>query len=205
MVKRFLRWCPGALGLFLRKRFYPRYFKSCGKGGIFGRFLDLIHPERIILGDNVVLNNRVCLDGTGSVSSELNMVIEKAVFIGEGTVLNCRGGRMTVHSGANLSSCCSVMARTDLIIGRKVLVASYCIIGGDEPREDKFESPGEEKPTIIGDGCWVGVRSEITRGTSVGKGTIIGAHSLVIDDLGEQGIYFGQPAVLYQSRKSAGK
>jgi acetyltransferase-like isoleucine patch superfamily enzyme len=202
MVKGFLRWCPGALGLLLRQKFYPRFFKSCGKGILFGRFLDLIHTERIILGDHVVLNNRACLDGTGSTSSEINMVIGKAVFIGEGTTLNCRGGRLTVHSGANLSSCCAVHANTDLIIGRKVLVAAYCVIGEDEHRGDVLESLKEKKPTIIGDGCWLGVRSEVARGTSIGKGTIIGAHSLVVDDLGEQVICFGQPATLYQSRTS---
>ncbi len=202
MIKRFLRWCPGALGLLLRQKFYPRYFQSCGQGIIFGRFLDLIHTERIVLGDQVVLNNRACLDGTGSISSETNIIIEKAVFIGEGTTLGCPGGKLTIHSGANLSSCCSILAQTDLIIGRKVLIASYCVIGENEHRGDKLEPLNDKKITIIEDGCWLGVRTEVARGTSIGKGTIIGAHSLVVGDLDEQAIYFGQPAALYQSRKS---
>ncbi|MCK4377509.1 MAG: hypothetical protein KAV97_04780, partial [Actinomycetia bacterium] len=34
---------PGALGLFLRKTFYPALFKRVGKGTIFGKNLILRH------------------------------------------------------------------------------------------------------------------------------------------------------------------
>ena len=48
----FANW-PGAMGFWLRRRFYPRLFRKCGRKPVFGRNLSLRCPNRITLGDDV--------------------------------------------------------------------------------------------------------------------------------------------------------
>jgi galactoside O-acetyltransferase len=40
---------PGAVGMLLRKVFWPRLFASCGRGCMFGAGIILRHPRRIHL------------------------------------------------------------------------------------------------------------------------------------------------------------
>ena len=47
---------PGALGLFLRKKLWPRLFGSCGRGVLFSSNIILRHPHRIHLGNNIVIS-----------------------------------------------------------------------------------------------------------------------------------------------------
>ncbi|MGA0344352.1 MAG: acyltransferase, partial [Arenicellales bacterium] len=57
---------PGALGLTLRRLFWPRLFAACGRGTLFGRDITLRHPGRLKLGSNVVIGDNVTLDGRSS-------------------------------------------------------------------------------------------------------------------------------------------
>lgn len=69
---------------------------------------------------------------------------------------------------------------------------------------DSHEIGNEEKragtpyfPKIsIGDGCWIGANSTILGGVNIGKGTIIGAGSLVNKDCEPNSLYAGVPAKL---------
>lgn len=54
---------PGALGLFLRKTFWPKLFAGCGRGVLFGTGISIRHPNRIRLGANVVISDNCILDG----------------------------------------------------------------------------------------------------------------------------------------------
>src|SRR5690606_20802544 len=44
---------PGALGLFLRSRLYPKLLGACGRNVFFGHGVTLRHPHKIRIGDNV--------------------------------------------------------------------------------------------------------------------------------------------------------
>jgi len=43
---------PGAMGLFLRRIFWPGLFRRCGRGTVFGANVLLRHPHRIELGES---------------------------------------------------------------------------------------------------------------------------------------------------------
>lgn len=74
-------------------------------------------------------------------------------------------------------------------------VAFICVsheIGGPERRAAK----DTYKDIVVGKGVWVGARSTILQGVSIGEGTIIGAGSLVLDDCEPNCLYAGVPARL---------
>ncbi len=54
--------CPGALGLGLRKTFYPLLLGSCGRNVVFGQNVVLRHPHKIHIGNDVVVDDN-CLAG----------------------------------------------------------------------------------------------------------------------------------------------
>ncbi len=200
-------WFPGAVGLWLRQKFFPARFQSCGKGVLFGRFVDFASPENIVLGDRVVLNNGVKLDAGSWKESSPAIVLEDDVFIGTGTEIKCgASGAITIQAGANFSSFCRVRATCPMTVGKNILVAAYCRLGEVPEQEGSLrqqvpENPEEEKKTVIGNGCWLGVRMSMAEGVNVGNDTIVGAHAVVETDLPSYAIAVGQPAKRLKDRR----
>lgn len=199
-VFRFARWCPGALGLWLRQRLFPRCFKSCGRQVLFGRFVEFAAPEKISLGNRVVLNNGAVLDAGRAMASPA-IVLEDGVFIGTGTLLAAEGqGAVTIRAGANFSSLCRVRACAPLEVGRNCLVAAYGELGESPPEEELRDQGINTRGTTVEDGCWLGVRMRVLPGVTVGHDTIVGAHAVVTRDLPPSVVAVGNPAAEIRKR-----
>lgn len=199
LIYRFLRWCPGAIGLLLRQKFYPCLLGSCGRGVLFGRFIDLQNAKNIHIGDSAVISNRCRLlagaDGGGGQS----IVIEDEVFVGIGTLLQAEtGGTIHLQKGTNLGSECRVCAATPVIFGRHVLMAAYCVIGEGT---DGCQKGLEKNVTTIGDNVWLGARSQVSSAVTIEEGAIIGAHARVDGNIKAYGIAMGRPASIVRYRK----
>lgn len=197
---RFARWCPGALGLWLRQRLFPSYFKTCGRKVLFGRFVELVGPEKIELGSRVVLTNGVVLDAGRAMASPA-IILEDSVFIGTGSVLSAEGqGTLTIRAGANFSSLCRVRASAPLEVGRNCLVAAYCELGDGTPEEEVRNQGELKRETTVAEGCWLGVRMRLLPGVTVGHDTIVGAHAVVTTDLPSYVVAVGNPAAVLRKR-----
>jgi hypothetical protein len=57
---------PGALGIVLRQKIYPGFFRNCGKGLVVGRNCTFRHPSKITLGDNVTIDDNTLIDARGA-------------------------------------------------------------------------------------------------------------------------------------------
>lgn len=208
MLYKLLRWCPGALGLFLRQKLYPGYVKECGRNVLFGRFVDLRDGrDSICIGSGVVVNDFVTLQGCSGKDSDSTLVIEDNVFIGAGTTVELTSGDITIRSGTNLGSGCVVQSAQTVLIEKDVLGAAFCEIGKSNANGDQL--PVDKKPcfdlrkkeTRIGNGCWLGVRAKIEAGVRIGKGTIIGAHATVTTDIPDHVTAIGCPAKVLRKRR----
>lgn len=204
---RFLRWCPGALGLLLRQKLYPRVLGECGRGVLFGRFVDLVQPERISLGDRVILSNYVRLDATNDTGNDNHPItIEHDVFLGTATELNSSKDPILLKSGTNIGSSCKIAGNSPVTIGPNVLLAAYCTIG--ENTQNRYEAPPcdlsksvENIETVVEHGCWLGVRVELKTGARVCRESIVGAHAVVEGEIPAWAIAVGQPAKVIKFRK----
>src|SRR5918995_3168914 len=74
----FTSWVPGALGLVLRRLFYPPLLGRCGRNVTFGQGVVLRHPAKIRLGDDVVVDDLVVLDAKGE--SNQGITVGASVF-----------------------------------------------------------------------------------------------------------------------------
>src|SRR5688500_13199748 len=124
------QWVPGALGFALRKALYPSLLGSCGRNVIFGQNVVLRHPNKIRIGDNVVVDDHCLLDAKGD--SNRGITIGNGVFIGRNTILSCKNGDIVLDDGVNIGFNCEVFSASLVRVGRDALLAAYCyLIGGD--------------------------------------------------------------------------
>lgn len=94
------------------------------------------------------------------------------------------------------------------VIGKYVMMASevYIIATNHEFRDTEkpmcFQGVVEGlPPTVIDDDCWIGFRAIFTPGHHIGRGSIIGAGSVVTNDVEPYSIVGGNPAKLIKKRK----
>lgn len=194
----FLRWCPGAMGILLRQKIYPRLFYRCGRNVIFGRYTNFKRPDRICIGNNVIIGDDVVLDATRSSTEGCVISLADYVFLGTGTVLQVDPTPITIQEGASLSSNCKINSLLPVNIEKNVLIAAYCEIGSSSG--DKLETVSR-RITEINSGCWLGARATVKQGVSIGEGTVVGAHGLVETDLPAMVVAVGRPAEIISTRK----
>lgn len=194
---------PGALGLALRKILYPRLLGRCGRNVVFGANMTLRHAKKILIGDNVVIDDNCLLDAKGE--SNRGITIGSGVFIGRNTILHCKNGDILIGDDANIGFNCDIASSNRVEIGRKTLVAAYSyIVGGghDFSRSDTsvMDQQRTAKGISIGDEAWIGAGVIVQDGCTVGSGTIVGAGAVVNEDLPPKTIAVGLPARVIRNR-----
>jgi acetyltransferase-like isoleucine patch superfamily enzyme len=199
-------WIPGALGLFLRKTFYPLILKDVEKGVIFGHHITLRHPHRIAIGENSFIDDYAVLDAKGG--SNQGILIGKNVFVGRNTVLSCKGGSITLDDYANISSNCSLLSETKIIIGKYTFLAGHCyLVAGGNHSFDRIDVPIMLQPSLtkggihIDEDCWLGASVILLDGVSLGRGCVVGAGAVVTKSLTPYSVAAGIPAKKIRNRR----
>lgn len=196
---------PGMLGLFLRQKLYKTLFRKSGGKVTFGNGISLRQPNKVSIGKNSIIDDLVSISVRGSDSSAINL--EENVFIGRGSELKVREGVININSFSSIGSNCRIStAEGKIDIGKYVFLAAFCYIGGGNHKSDRTDIPiakqgFESKGGVtIGDDVWLGANCVVADGVTIGKGSIIGACSLVNKDIPEYSIAFGIPAKVHKSR-----
>jgi len=151
----------GGLDLWLRQKLYRWLFYRMGRGVAIGRYVTLRAPFRIALGNRVVVEDFVLLDGRGTPENPVNLVIGDDVFIGRGTHLVCRGGTIHVGTGVNIGPNCLIQSAREVVLEDRVLLAPFVYITGATQTYDRLDVPVIGQPTSsqgvrIGRGTWIG-------------------------------------------------
>jgi len=198
---------PGGLGFWLRKRFYRRLFRQCGRGLILGRNVVIRHPQRIVLGDNVTIDDNCVLDGRGD--DEAGIVAGDEVIINRNCMLQAKGGRIELGARTNLGSNCVVVSTAGVRIGEAALFAGGCYVSAGAYRVEGtgavMDQPAYSAgPISIGAGCWIGTCAVVLDAVSVGAGAVIGAGAVVHRDVPPAAIAAGVPARVLRMRGTGG-
>jgi acetyltransferase-like isoleucine patch superfamily enzyme len=99
------------------------------------------------------------------------------------------GDRVTVNYGADIAATGLVQIGADSAIGTHVM-----ILDNDFHDIADFSRRPEPRPVIIKNNVWVGNRSVILPGVTIGAGAVIGAGSVVMTDIPERCLAMGNPA-----------
>lgn len=205
----------GATGLFLRGLFLPGLLRSCGRRPMVGRDVTIRQPNRIEFGNKVTIDDQCLLDvrtggdeGTVGPSEPVDVGIKigSKVYLGRNSFLKAKYGRVTLGDGVNIGSFSRIATQGSIEIGNSVLISSYVYMGAGNHGFSDTNTPiieqkmGPYKGIRIGDNTWIGAKVTILDGVTIGKDAIIGAHSLVRDDVPDRAIVVGTPAKILRFR-----
>ena len=93
-------------------------------------------------------------------------------------------------------------------LARRITIGNDCLIAGgvgiqdndghplDPERRLRREpvDPGKVMPVVIEDNVWIGSGSTILKGVTIGKNSIVGAHSVVTKNVPQNTVVVGNPA-----------
>jgi acetyltransferase-like isoleucine patch superfamily enzyme len=146
------------------------------------RGLRVLHPEAIEIGDGFSAGHDLWLE---SVNGTGRLVIGSRVNCSDGVHIGCANS-ITIGSG--------------VLVGSKVLITDHSHGHIDKngardllviPNERPIVSKG---PISIEDNVWLGDGVCVLAGVTIGKAAIIGANSVVLDDVPPGSIWAGVPA-----------
>lgn len=103
-----------------------------------------------------------------------------------------------VNIGAEIGE--RTMIDMNAVIGARAIIGKDCHIGAGVVVAGVLEPPSA-KPVIIEDNVIVGANAVILEGVRVGKGSIVGAGAVVIEDVPESKVVAGVPARIIKDSK----
>ncbi|MFZ4724793.1 MAG: acyltransferase [Paludibacter sp.] len=154
---------------------------------LFGRPLIYKYPNSIIIineGVSLVSENKYNPAGINHPVILATLSSEAEIIIGKDSGL----------SGATICAAKSVKIGVYVAIGANVSIYDTDFHPID-PFERRYEdSKTKSSPVIIDDYAWIGGNSIILKGVHIGKGSVVGAGSVVTKDVPDFEIHAGNPA-----------
>lgn len=196
---------PGAIGLVLRKLLYPGLFGSVGKGTVFGRNVILRHPQKIHLGRRVYLDDGCIIDARGA--GEEGITIGDDVIIGRRATIQAKVGSIHIGSETTVGENSVIASQGEIRIDEMVNIAGGCYISGGvfQIDRDGLTAREHEKttkgPIQIDRKARIGMRVTVLDAVHIGEGCIVGAASLVNQNLPAYGVAAGAPAKVLRKRE----
>ncbi len=197
---------PGALGLFLRKKLYPFLIKNIGRNVVFGENVVIRNPQRIKIGDNILIDDNCLLDARGGKGE--GIIIGNNVLIGRNAILSMKEGTIEIGDNTNIGVNCVLHTSSQVMVGKNVIVGAYTyLVGGGTHSLERTDIPiisqgiVSKGGIVVEDNVWLGAGVKILDGVKIGRDSVIGASSLVTENVPEFVIAYGIPAKVVKKRK----
>ena len=201
----------GRIATRLATWFSPPYYGRCylarlnPKGYIAPSAI--VHHNSVRFGRNIFIGDRVVIyqakDG-GSVEFGKRTRIYGEAFIQTGT-----GGSVKIGNTSHIHPRCQLSAyKASIYIGNGVQIAPNCafypynhgIAPGKLIQVQPLHSKGD---IVVDDDAWLGFGVIVLDGVRIGKGAVIGAGSVVTQDIPDNAIACGNPARIVKMRGSS--
>ena len=136
------------------------------------------------------------------------VVLGRWVHLGDDTRLRAHEGTLRIGDKSVLGRDDTINCHLDIEIGPRALVSDSVYICDFDHRTDDLATPIKDQgivksPVRIGPDVWLGVKSSVLRGVTIGEGTVVGAHALVNRDLPARVVAAGVPARVVRHRDPA--
>lgn len=152
--------------------YYLRYFTRLGKNVFFEGYNGWGGSTKIFCGDNV--------------------------WFGRNSFVGGNNGRINIGNNVHLAYGVIVISYDSITIGDDVLIGEYTSIRDHDHNFKKGKLIREQElttsPIVIEKNVWIGRGCTILQGVTIKTGSVIGANSLVNDDIPEYSVAAGSPA-----------
>ena len=197
---------PGALGLFLRMKLYPRLLGRVGRNVTFGQNVVLRHPHKIRIGNDVHIDDNCLLDAKGADND--GITIGNGVFVGRNTIVSCKNGDIEIDDRANIGFNCEIFSGGHVRLGKNTLVAAYTYLVGGDHLHDRTDAPVLDQARVaqgidVDDNVWLGAHVVVADGARIGHDAIVGAGAVVRGEIPPFQIAAGVPAQIVRDRRPA--
>ena len=147
----------------------------------------------------------------GGISNKIRIFLCKRIFkkCGKIRTINRKvyfGSGRNVEMGDESGIGSNTQIPSNTIIGNNVILSRQCFILDRNHKYERTDIPindqgfKEVKRTIIEDDCWIGMKSTLTPGRHIKKGTIVAIGSVLTKDFPEYSVVGGNPAKFIKSR-----
>ena len=171
--------------------------------GFFKLFISLIYTKLFYRNARLIrlpfdIRNRKNISIGDNLTTGINCRLE-AYPIDDKIVLKF-GKNVQINDYVHITAMKSVLIGNNVLIASKVYISdcSHGSYAGDEndsnPNSIPSERPLFAKPVFISDNVWLGEFVSVLPGVTIGKGTIVGANSVVSKNLPDYVIAVGIPA-----------
>lgn len=171
------------------------------------KYLNILIGYLRLVKEEVLNGNRIKLGGfLYCISSGVKFKVNKGAkcrignknCLSENCIFECSGELSTGYNNF-FNSNCRIAALSTIEIGDNNLFGPNVII---VDHNHKYENPNTlickqgftSSPIKIGSNIWIGGNVTICKGVTIVDGVVVGANSVVTNDLLEPGVYAGSPA-----------
>lgn len=193
--------------MILRGKILKILLKKSGRNFFLGKKVEMLCKKKIEIGNNVSINDYVYIDAM----SKEGLKLGNNVSLGMRSILRLSGSLervgigLTIGDNTAMGNDCFVGAAGGVKIGSNVAIGQNVRFHSENHDfSDKSRLISEQgvtnKGIIIFDDCWIGSGVVFLDGVTVGKGSVIGANSIVTKDIPEYSIAVGSPAKVIKKR-----
>lgn len=189
---------PGGLGLILRRKLMKSFFGAMGRNVIIGRNCVFRHPQRIFIGDSVVIDDNCLLDARGAGDEGVHLA--EGALLSRGVQVKSKGGGIYIGRNVNVGDLTQISSEAGIWIGDAAAIAGGCVIAGGTFAMSEFNRPAPQRtstsagPIRIGSGAWLATGVMVLDASSIGEDSIISAASVVTRAVPARCVALGNPA-----------
>ena len=164
----------------------------------------LANPHVITRG-MVFLGKNVEIHATPELAQ---LEIGRWVHIGDKNTIRAHEGSLRLGDKVVFGRDNVINCYIDIEFGESALMADWCYVCDFDHKMDNIELPIKDQgiaktPVRIGPDTWIATKVTILRGTTSGRGCVLGAHAVVKGDIPDFSIAVGSPAKVVKNRKVA--
>lgn len=196
---------PGALGIYLRRKIYPFFFRKCGKGLVVGRNCTFRHPSRMSFGENVTIDDNTLVDARGATGE--GIVFGDGVIVNRNSIVQSKGGDIEIGRSVSIGTNSTLVSWSGIRIGEQALIAGGCYLSAGRFDFDDLDKSISEQdsystgPIVLDGDVWIATRVTVLDGVRIGKGSIISAGSVVTGNIPPGSVAHGNPAKVVFTRR----
>ncbi|MBW4602244.1 MAG: acyltransferase [Calothrix sp. FI2-JRJ7] len=200
-------------GVKLRNILYRAIFARIGSSVFIQDNVEFTGASSIEIGSGVYIFRGVYIDGRGYSDNKLSLenknnkiCLENGVAIERNVSIGALGGTF-IHIGQNtfIGPGTCIAGPGDIKIGKNCLIAAQSGIFANNHNFADMELLIKEQGItrqgiVIEDDCWLGSGVKVLDGVTIGKGSVIGANSVVTKDIPPFSVAVGVPARVIKKR-----
>ncbi|MDP9436251.1 MAG: acyltransferase [Actinomycetota bacterium] len=126
-------------------------------------------------------------------ASDLEVGDDFRVWSGHRTTLLSGGGRLRFGDRVFVNCGTVIIAVEEIVVGDDVAFAHEVLVL-DSDSHGVEGRPHRQAPVRIGDGCWLGARSTVLPGVTLGRRVLVAAGAVVTRDVPDDVLVAGNPA-----------